>query len=202
MPSTHAQEMAAEENEGGEVTESAMVSQKSSPDKLIRMNYTLNILLLVVMAVVGCTAQPRSVGVTSTPTYLATDVRVTETMIPPTETLSPLPTVTLDARVAEIEALMTTYEQMDLFSGAVLVAERGEVIYKKAIGYANREWLIPNTLDTRFRVASLSKQFTKILVLQLVEEGKLSLDGTIALYLPDYTGPGADQITIDFLLKH
>ncbi|UCF60712.1 MAG: beta-lactamase family protein [Anaerolineaceae bacterium] len=181
-----------------------MFSQRSSGFELILIFQILIPLLLVVISVVGCTAQPPSVGVTATPTITkpVPDMRVTETVIPPTETLTPLPPITLDTRVAEIEALMTEYEGMNLFSGTVLVAERGEVIYEKAIGYANREWSIPNALDTRFRIASLSKQFTKVLVLQLVEEGKLSLDGTIALYLPDYTGPGADQITIDFLLTH
>ncbi len=97
---------------------------------------------------------------------------------------------------------MDEYERLNLFSGIVLVAERGEIIYERAIGYANREWSIPNAPDTRFRIASLSKQFTRVLVMQLVEEGKLSLDGTIATYLPDYTGPGADQITIQHLLNH
>lgn len=97
---------------------------------------------------------------------------------------------------------MAAYEQADTFSGAVLVAEGGEIIYERAVGYANREWLIPNAIDTRFRIASLSKQFTKVLVLQLEEEGKLSLDGTIADYLPGYSGPGADRITIQLLLDH
>jgi D-alanyl-D-alanine carboxypeptidase len=56
---------------------------------------------------------------------------------------------------------MTAHEQADIFSGAVLVAEGGQVVYERAVGYANREWLIPNTPDTRSRIASLSKQFTK-----------------------------------------
>jgi CubicO group peptidase (beta-lactamase class C family) len=97
---------------------------------------------------------------------------------------------------------MAAYEQADTFSGAVLVAEGGEIVYERAVGYANREWLIPNAIDTRFRIASLSKRFTQVLVLQLVEDGKLSLSGTIADYLPDYTGPGADRITIEHLLDH
>lgn len=107
-----------------------------------------------------------------------------------------------DPRVTEIEALMDAYERAELFSGVVLVAEGGEIIYERAVGYANREWSIPNAMDTRFRIASLSKQFTRILVLQLVEEGKLSLSGTIADYLRDYTGPGADKITLRLLLDH
>jgi CubicO group peptidase (beta-lactamase class C family) len=132
------------------------------------------------------------------PTLTAT-VSVPATATP---TLVPTPTETLDPRVAEIEALMAAYEQADIFSGAVLVAEGGQVVYERAVGYANREWLIPNTPDTRFRIASLSKQFTKILLLQLEEEGKLSLRGTIADYLPGYTGPGADKITIELLMDH
>ena len=191
-------EIEADGNKSREIMEfGAMFNQSSSPDKRIQIAIFLFVALLVVMAIVGCTAQPRAVSVTSThtPTKLTPEMHITEAVIPG-------PTATLDARIAEIEALMTEYERMNLFSGAVLVAEEGVIIYEKAIGYANREWLIPNTIDTRFRIASLSKRFTKILVMQLVEEGKLSLDGTIAMYLPDYTGPGADQITIDFLLQH
>jgi CubicO group peptidase (beta-lactamase class C family) len=129
---------------------------------------------------------------------------------PPTSTVVPFPPPpskagvggSPDPRVAAIEALMAAYERADTFSGAVLVAEGGQVVYERAVGYANREWLIPNAIDTRFRIASLSKQFTRVLVLQLVEEGKLSLSRTIADYLPDYTGPGADRITIELLLDH
>jgi len=181
-----------------------MFGHRSSPNKLIRMAKFLIPLVLMAVAVVGCTTQPTSAGVTATPipTKPVTDPQVTEIIIPPTETLTPLHPTALDTHVAEIEVLMTEYERMNLFSGTVLVAERGEVIYERAIGYANREWSIPNALDTRFRIASLSKQFTKVLVMQLVEEGKLSLDGTIATYLPDYTGPGAEQITINLLLTH
>jgi CubicO group peptidase (beta-lactamase class C family) len=184
--------------------EGVMFGHRSSPNKLIQIAKFLIPLLLLVVAVVGCTTQPTSAGATATPipTKPVTDLQVTEIIIPPTETLTQLHPPTLDTRVAEIEALMTEYERMNLFSGTVLVVERGEVIYERAIGYANREWSIPNELDTRFRIASLSKQFTKVLVMQLVEEGKLSLDGTIASYLPDYKGPGADQITINLLLTH
>jgi CubicO group peptidase (beta-lactamase class C family) len=184
--------------------EGVMFGHRSSPNKLIQIAKFLIPLLLLVVAVVGCTTQPTSAGATATPipTKPVTDLQVTEIIIPPTETLTQLHPPTLDTRVAEIEALMTEYERMNLFSGTVLVVERGEVIYERAIGYANREWSIPNELDTRFRIASLSKQFTKVLVMQLVEEGKLSLDGTIASYLPDYKAPGADQITINLLLTH
>lgn len=105
-------------------------------------------------------------------------------------------------RLEAIDQLMTRYEEYGLFSGAVLVAEGGEVIYEGAFGDANRELGVPNTVDTRFRIASISKPFTTILVLQLVEEGVLRLDDTIVDHLPDYAGPGRDAITIEQLLTH
>ena len=107
-----------------------------------------------------------------------------------------------EARVEEIESLMTAYEEAGTFSGTVLVAEAGEVIYERAIGYANRDWGVRNATDTRYRIASITKTFTKVLVLQLAEEGLLSLDATIADYLPDYAGPGADRITVQQLFDH
>jgi CubicO group peptidase (beta-lactamase class C family) len=105
-------------------------------------------------------------------------------------------------RVEAMEQLMTRYEENGLFSGAVLVAEGGEIIYEGAFGYANREWDVPNTVDTRFRIASISKPFTMILAFQLYEEGVLDLKGTIKDYLPDYEGPGAERITVEQLLVH
>ncbi len=105
-------------------------------------------------------------------------------------------------RLDAIDHLMKRYEHYGLFSGAVLVAEGGEVIYEGAFGEANRELGVPNTVGTRFRIASISKPFTTILVLQLVEEDVLRLDGTIADYLPGYAGPGGDVITIEQLLTH
>lgn len=89
-----------------------------------------------------------------------------------------------------------------LFSGAVLVAEGGKVIYKEAFGKANREWNIQNSTDTRFRLASVSKQFCSMLVMQLVQEGKLKLDDTISDHLPDYRKDTGEHITLHHLLCH
>jgi len=105
-------------------------------------------------------------------------------------------------RVEAIDELMTRYEQNGLFSGAVLVAEGGEVVYEGAFGYANYEWMVPNTVDTRFRIASISKPFTMVLVFQLCDEGILDLQGTIRDYLPEYAGPGGDKITVENLVAH
>lgn len=101
-----------------------------------------------------------------------------------------------------IEKLITAYESDERFSGAVLAVEGDSLIFEGAFGFANREWKIPNTLDTRFRIASISKPFTQILVLQQVEDGNLELDDVIADYIPEYSGPGADVITVEQLLTH
>jgi CubicO group peptidase (beta-lactamase class C family) len=105
-------------------------------------------------------------------------------------------------KAAKIDALVKSYVDQGRFNGSVLVADHGKVIYRKGFGWANAEWRVPNTPDTKFRIGSITKQFTSMLILQLAEEGKLRLDGTIGEYLPDYPeGPGR-AITIQQLLTH
>jgi CubicO group peptidase (beta-lactamase class C family) len=59
----------------------------------------------------------------------------------------------------------------DLFSGAVLITQGATQLYARAYGYASRAWLVPNTLDTRFDTASVTKFFTAIATLQLIDGG-------------------------------
>lgn len=70
------------------------------------------------------------------------------------------------------------------FSGAVLVAREGHIIYQRAFGFANLEWRIPNGLQTKFEIGSMTKQFAALLILQFVNEGKIRLDGHLSDYLP------------------
>jgi CubicO group peptidase (beta-lactamase class C family) len=102
----------------------------------------------------------------------------------------------------KIDALLKQYYDYGQFNGSVLVAENGKVIYKKGFGMANMEWNIPNQPDTKFRIASVTKQFTAALVLQLVEEGKIKLDGKINDYLTDYRKDTGERVTIHQLLNH
>ena len=105
-------------------------------------------------------------------------------------------------KASQIDDLLARYNGFALFNGAALVADHGQVIFKKGYGFANMEWNIPNTPDTKFRLGSITKQFTATLVLQLVEQGKLDLSAPISRYLPDYPkGPG-DRITVHELLNH
>lgn len=105
-------------------------------------------------------------------------------------------------KAAAIGELCRATAETGLFSGAVLVAAEGGVIYRGAFGLANREWDLPNTVDTKFRLASVSKQFCTLVVMQLVQEGKIRLDDTITDHLPDYRKDTGDRITIHHLMAH
>ncbi|MGI9067803.1 MAG: serine hydrolase [Pyrinomonadaceae bacterium] len=105
-------------------------------------------------------------------------------------------------KVAKIDEVMTLANKYRLFNGSVLVAENGKVIYKKGFGLANMEWSIPNAPETRFRLGSITKQFTAALILQLVEQGKIKLDGKLSDYLPDYRKDVGDKVTVHQLLNH
>jgi CubicO group peptidase (beta-lactamase class C family) len=88
------------------------------------------------------------------------------------------------------------------FSGAALVARNGRILYQHAFGYANLEWKIPNDLQTKFEIGSMTKQFTALLVLQFVNEGKIKLDGHLSDYLPYYRKDTGNRIAIGQLLSH
>lgn len=105
-------------------------------------------------------------------------------------------------KVEEIDRVIKTLYENGQFSGAVLVSVKGKVIYRNAVGYANIEDSILNTCDTKFRIASFTKPFTAMLILQLVEEEKLDLDGKLTEYLPEFTVKGGEKITIHQLLTH
>ena len=105
-------------------------------------------------------------------------------------------------KAAKIDELMKIYNSYRQFNGAVLVAENGKVIFKKGYGMANMEWNIPIEPDTKFRLGSITKQFTSMLILQLVQEGKIKLDGKLTDYLPDYRKDTGDRITVHQLLNH
>ncbi len=87
------------------------------------------------------------------------------------------------------------------FQGSVLVAEGDRILYEGGFGEADRTWHIPNRPDTVFLVGSVSKQFTSMLILQLVQEGKLGLEDPLSKHLPEYPADKAD-ITLHQLLSH
>lgn len=105
--------------------------------------------------------------------------------------------------VDDLRAEMSRLVSEDRFSGAVLVSKDGAPLFARAYGIADRSRNVPNTVDTKFNMASVTKAFTAVAILQLTERGKLSLDETLAQALPDYpNAEAAQKITIRELLGH
>src|SRR5438128_2884378 len=105
-------------------------------------------------------------------------------------------------KAGKIDQMLSLFNQYGQFNGAALVPDNRKVIYKKGFGLANMEWNIPNTPETKFRLGSITKQFTATLILQLVEQGKIKLDGKLIDYLPDYRKDTGAKVTIHNLLSH
>jgi len=103
----------------------------------------------------------------------------------------------------ELEGKLAEQAANDKFSGAMLIAKDGKVLWQKAYGYADRETKTLNTVETRFRLGSMNKMFTSVAIAQLVEQGKLKFTDTIAQVLPDYPNQQvASKVTVEQLLTH
>lgn len=101
-----------------------------------------------------------------------------------------------------LDQYLTKAEKEGHFSGSVLIAKGSEILLNKGYGYADLDHLIPNTPQTVFRIASVSKQFGAAAILQLRDKGLLSLDNSISKHLLDYPKDKGDKITIFHLLTH
>src|SRR5208282_6255681 len=80
-------------------------------------------------------------------------------------------------KAVKIDKFMAQYADCCSFTGTVLVSDHDRVIFKKGYGLADREWNIPNTPDVKFRLGSITKQFTSMLIMQQVAKGSIKLDG-------------------------
>lgn len=98
-------------------------------------------------------------------------------------------------------ACIAPFVATDLFAGDVLVAQGGELLLRQGFGLADREWNVPHTATGKFRLGSLTKQFTAAAILQLMERDKLALDDEIARHYPE--APAAWRgVTLLHLLTH
>lgn len=114
-----------------------------------------------------------------------------------------LPRLSQADALKALEERASQEEKDDKFSGVYLIARDGKVIAGKAFGWEDREAKHKVTLDTKFRIGSMNKMFTAVATLQLVAAKKLSLDGTVGTYLPDYPNKEiAQKVTIRHLLTH
>ncbi|TGD81536.1 serine hydrolase domain-containing protein [Hymenobacter wooponensis] len=101
----------------------------------------------------------------------------------------------------KISGLLDAEYEAGHFNGAALVVNNGKVVVRASKGYANLQFGVPITQSTRFPIASMTKTFTAILVLQLVEQSRLRLDDKAAQYVPELP-PACQSITILELLTH
>ena len=102
----------------------------------------------------------------------------------------------------KINELMNEYSENGQFNGTILVKKGNNIIYKNAFGYANREWEILNTYDSKFLIGSIGKSITALMTLILVNDGLIDLNADINKYIPEYSGPGKNRATIHQMLTH
>lgn len=103
-------------------------------------------------------------------------------------------------KAGKIDELITPFVKANQFSGVVLASENGRVIYEKAFGLANADYKIPNQLNTRIGIASITKLMTAVILSRLVEEKKIALEDKLNKYIPDF--PNGEKITIQMLRSH
>jgi len=102
----------------------------------------------------------------------------------------------------DIDSLMSRYHELGEFNGAVLVARQGQTLVNKGYGYADMKEKAPNGPETKFLIGSISKQFTAVTILRLIELERLSLDSTLAEALPYYRKDTGGKVKIRHLLGH
>lgn len=116
---------------------------------------------------------------------------------------APARKLTAEEAARELDAYVKRLAEADVFSGAVLLAHEGKVIFAKAYGEANKDFRAPNRLDTKFNLGSMNKMFTAVAVAQLAEQGKLSFDDPLAKFVPEFPDKeSAQKIKIKHLLTH
>lgn len=122
---------------------------------------------------------------------------------PPTD-LPPAPKLMRPELIAELERFIEQLVAADVFSGTVLLAKDGEVWFKGAWGQANKDFDVPNRVDTKFNLGSINKSFTAVAIAQLAEQGELGFADPVSKYLgPDWLPEEvADTITVEHLLTH
>lgn len=123
-----------------------------------------------------------------------TSASITSEKTEPSEATDPL---TPEAAILadKVESYMKNVE----YHGVVLVAQKGKIIFEKAYGFSNYQTEVANRTDTIFELGSITKQFTAAAIIQLKEQGLLTLDDPLSLYIPEY--PNAETITIRQLLN-
>ena len=113
------------------------------------------------------------------------------------------PRITTDADLTmALGDYVNTLARADLFSGTVYLAKDGKRLYGMAFGEANKDFSVPNALDTKFNLGSMNKMFTAATIAQLVEQGKLSYEDPLSKFVDFPNAEAAKKIRIKHLLTH
>jgi CubicO group peptidase (beta-lactamase class C family) len=104
-------------------------------------------------------------------------------------------------QVETVDSFIVPYVREHNFNGTILIQQNTHTIYHKSFGFANLQFKVPNATDTKYKVASITKAFTAVLILQLYEQRKIDLNKPVKSYLPYYSGEGADKVSIHQLLN-
>jgi D-alanyl-D-alanine carboxypeptidase len=119
----------------------------------------------------------------------------------PDNIVAPDPKPDVKTFATAVGEFLQTRAKADEFSGVVLVAREGRVLFHEAYGLADRDKKVPNRKDTKFNLGSINKNFTRAAVLQLVRQGKIALDDKIMKFLPDYpNAEAAEKVSVQQLL--
>lgn len=102
----------------------------------------------------------------------------------------------------ELIRLLKDWEQTDKLSGVVLITKGEKKVFSGAYGYANRPWKIKNNVDVRFDTASLTKLFTAVSTLQLIDQGYISFDTEVIKFLGLKNTTISEEVTVYHLLTH
>ncbi len=105
-------------------------------------------------------------------------------------------------QTTKFSEVINYYKSEKNFNGSVVVATNGQIDFISGVGFANRQAGTNINTKSKFKIASITKTFTAVLILKLYEQGKLDLKETIGKYLPDYKGDGKDKVTIHNLLTY
>jgi CubicO group peptidase (beta-lactamase class C family) len=161
------------------------------------MIHRLLVVIVLALALGACGSAPAA-SVSTLPTILPTAL---PTVVP---ILTAMPSTTLQPTQdvgSQVDTFLKKLSQQGLFSGSVLIARNDTILISKGYSMADRDKQVPNTPQTKFRIASITKQFTAMAILQLQQQGKLNVQDLICNYISDC--PAAwKQITIHQLLTH
>lgn len=108
----------------------------------------------------------------------------------------------LVAQSKDLTNFIASYASQHEFNGTILIKKDSKVTYHQSFGVAERSFNSPVKNNTAYQICSITKTFTAVLILQLMEQGKINLDNKINTYLPSYKGKGGSKVSIHQLLNH